>query len=311
MPGVAPAAMQMGHARGRGTSSTPSPAARASPSATSTRARSPRSAAARASPTSGRLKFSGYLAWLPGCFVHIFFLIGFRNRFLVLIQWAWSYFTYDRGARLITAKPDPARPTTPIDVHRLKHNDPGVPAIMAEMPTLFFDLGGVLLTNGWDTGARSARPRRSGSTTPSSRPGTRCSRRPSRPAGSASTHYIRKAVFHRPRPFTARRIQGVHVRPVAAPGRHPRLRPRPGGDGQVPPLHPEQRVARAARAPRPGASASTRSSGASSPPATSARSSPTRTSTSTPWASPAADPDHAVFIDDRAAERRAGQSRWA
>jgi NADH:ubiquinone reductase (H+-translocating) len=39
------------------------------------------------------------LAWL---FVHIFFLIGFRNRIIVLIQWAWSYFTYERGARLIT-----------------------------------------------------------------------------------------------------------------------------------------------------------------------------------------------------------------
>ena len=35
-------------------------------------------------------------------FVHIFFLIGFRNRLLVMIQWAWSYFTFDRGARLIT-----------------------------------------------------------------------------------------------------------------------------------------------------------------------------------------------------------------
>jgi NADH dehydrogenase len=34
--------------------------------------------------------------------VHIFFLIGFRNRILVFIQWAWSYATYERGARLIT-----------------------------------------------------------------------------------------------------------------------------------------------------------------------------------------------------------------
>jgi NADH dehydrogenase len=50
----------------------------------------------------GRAKLSGFLAWLLWLFVHIFFLIGFRNRVLVLIQWAWSYFTYDRGARLIT-----------------------------------------------------------------------------------------------------------------------------------------------------------------------------------------------------------------
>jgi NADH:quinone reductase (non-electrogenic) len=49
-----------------------------------------------------KLHISGYLAWLAWLFVHIFFLIGFRNRLIVLIQWAWSYFTYERGARLIT-----------------------------------------------------------------------------------------------------------------------------------------------------------------------------------------------------------------
>ena len=48
------------------------------------------------------LHVSGYLAWLGWLFVHIFFLIGFRNRLIVLIQWAWSYLTYERGARLIT-----------------------------------------------------------------------------------------------------------------------------------------------------------------------------------------------------------------
>lgn len=48
------------------------------------------------------LHISGYLAWLGWLFVHIFFLIGFRNRLIVLIQWAWSYLTYERGARLIT-----------------------------------------------------------------------------------------------------------------------------------------------------------------------------------------------------------------
>ena len=35
-------------------------------------------------------------------FIHIFFLIGFRNRIIVMIQWAWSYLTFERGARLIT-----------------------------------------------------------------------------------------------------------------------------------------------------------------------------------------------------------------
>ena len=51
-----------------------------------------------------KLHISGYFAWLAWLFVHIFFLIGFRNRIIVLIQWAWSYVTYERGARLITGK---------------------------------------------------------------------------------------------------------------------------------------------------------------------------------------------------------------
>jgi NADH dehydrogenase len=55
----------------------------------------------------GKLHISGYLAWLAWLFIHIFFLIGFRNRILVMIQWAWSYFTYDRSARLITGADRP------------------------------------------------------------------------------------------------------------------------------------------------------------------------------------------------------------
>jgi NADH:ubiquinone reductase (H+-translocating) len=50
----------------------------------------------------GKIHISGFLAWLTWLFVHIFFLIGFRNRIIVLVQWAWAYFTYERGARLIT-----------------------------------------------------------------------------------------------------------------------------------------------------------------------------------------------------------------
>ena len=46
--------------------------------------------------------FSGFLAWLVWLFVHIIFLVGFRNRMLVLIQWAWAYLSFDKGARLIT-----------------------------------------------------------------------------------------------------------------------------------------------------------------------------------------------------------------
>jgi NADH dehydrogenase len=48
------------------------------------------------------MHLSGRLAWLAWLFVHIFFLVGFRNRLLVLIQWAWAYLTFDKGARLIT-----------------------------------------------------------------------------------------------------------------------------------------------------------------------------------------------------------------
>lgn len=50
----------------------------------------------------GKVHISGFIAWLSWLFIHIFFLIGFRNRLLVFIQWAWSYVTYERGARLIT-----------------------------------------------------------------------------------------------------------------------------------------------------------------------------------------------------------------
>ena len=50
----------------------------------------------------GKVHISGFLAWLSWLFVHIFFLIGFRNRFVVMFQWAWSYFTFERGVRLIT-----------------------------------------------------------------------------------------------------------------------------------------------------------------------------------------------------------------
>jgi NADH:ubiquinone reductase (H+-translocating) len=55
-----------------------------------------------------KLHFAGFLAWVIWTFVHIFFLIGFRSRLLVMIQWAWSYLTFGRGARLITLESEPA-----------------------------------------------------------------------------------------------------------------------------------------------------------------------------------------------------------
>jgi NADH:quinone reductase (non-electrogenic) len=52
----------------------------------------------------GKLHLSGFIAWIAWLMVHIFFLIGFHNRFKVIFNWAWSYFTYQRGARLITGR---------------------------------------------------------------------------------------------------------------------------------------------------------------------------------------------------------------
>ena len=57
----------------------------------------------------GRFRLSGLIAWLAWLFVHIAFLIGFRNRFLVLFQWAWAYISWQRGARLITRPWRPQR----------------------------------------------------------------------------------------------------------------------------------------------------------------------------------------------------------
>jgi NADH dehydrogenase len=52
----------------------------------------------------GKLHFYGLFAWLTWLFVHIYYLIGFRNRIFVLAQWTWSYLTFSRGARLIVEK---------------------------------------------------------------------------------------------------------------------------------------------------------------------------------------------------------------
>jgi NADH dehydrogenase len=52
----------------------------------------------------GKIKMHGFLAWLAWLFIHVLLLIGFRNRFIVVFQWAWTYFTYQRGARLITGE---------------------------------------------------------------------------------------------------------------------------------------------------------------------------------------------------------------
>jgi len=58
----------------------------------------------------GTLRIWGWLAWVTWLTAHIFFLIGFRNRLVVLIDWAWAYWTFERSARIVT---EPARRPTP------------------------------------------------------------------------------------------------------------------------------------------------------------------------------------------------------
>jgi NADH dehydrogenase len=58
----------------------------------------------------GRFEFSGFPAWLAWLGVHLIFLIGFRNKLAVLLQWAYAYLTYKRGARIITGLADDAKP---------------------------------------------------------------------------------------------------------------------------------------------------------------------------------------------------------
>ncbi len=109
LPGVAPVAMQQGRHvarviryRLRGADAPPFVYRDKGMLATIGRA----AAVARLGP----LEFSGYPAWLLWLFVHLMYLVGFENRVLVFIQWAWHYFTRNRGARIITeyARRDPA-----------------------------------------------------------------------------------------------------------------------------------------------------------------------------------------------------------
>jgi NADH dehydrogenase len=60
----------------------------------------------------GKLELTGFLAWLAWLVLHIVYLIGFRNRLVVLVDWAWAYFGYRRGSRLITGHR--LQPGTPV-----------------------------------------------------------------------------------------------------------------------------------------------------------------------------------------------------
>jgi NADH dehydrogenase len=107
VPGVAPAAIQMGKFAGRQIKRSLNREPREvfrylDKGSLATIGRS------RAVADFGRLHISGYFAWLSWLFIHLFFLIGFRNRILVMAEWAWAYITYNHSARLITEPKEPA-----------------------------------------------------------------------------------------------------------------------------------------------------------------------------------------------------------
>lgn len=63
----------------------------------------------RAIVQTGKLKFTGFFAWILWLFVHLMYLVGFKNRFVVFTYWFWTYITFRRGSRLITSRSLPTR----------------------------------------------------------------------------------------------------------------------------------------------------------------------------------------------------------
>lgn len=79
------------------------------------------------------IRLTGYLAWMGWLVVHLMFLVGFRNRVVVLLNWAYSYFTYDRGLRLITGlKPAELQPPQPRRIRLTQALGGGDAALRAE-----------------------------------------------------------------------------------------------------------------------------------------------------------------------------------
>lgn len=112
LPGVAPVAMQQGRYVGR--LLLDRLAGRPDPAPFRYRDKGSLATVGRAFAIAafGRVRLRGLVAWVAWLVVHIYYLIGFENRMLVFLQWAWAYLTYRRGARLIVYDSDRA-PTTP------------------------------------------------------------------------------------------------------------------------------------------------------------------------------------------------------
>ncbi|HVR78741.1 MAG TPA: NAD(P)/FAD-dependent oxidoreductase [Acidimicrobiia bacterium] len=104
VPGVAPAAMQMGRHAGAMIMADLDGKPRA-PFVYRNKGSLATIGRARGVADFGRVRFGGFFAWVAWLAIHIFYLIGFRNRLFVLASWAWSYVTFRRGARIITGVP--------------------------------------------------------------------------------------------------------------------------------------------------------------------------------------------------------------
>jgi len=105
VPGVAPAAIQMGEATAANIARGLAGEARR-PFRYHDKGNLATIGRAAAVADFGRMRISGWIAWLMWLFVHIFFLIGFRNRAVVMLEWAWNYVTHQRPTRLITGSTD-------------------------------------------------------------------------------------------------------------------------------------------------------------------------------------------------------------
>ena len=105
VPGIAPAAKQMGRYVGKLIAARL--AGRAPPAPFVYRHAGDLATIGRKSAVVklGRLTLTGFIGWVFWSVVHIYFLIGVRNRFVVAVTWLWSYLTFKRGARLISVAP--------------------------------------------------------------------------------------------------------------------------------------------------------------------------------------------------------------
>jgi NADH dehydrogenase len=103
VPGVAPAAMQMGRAVARNVLADLMGKPRA-PFRYKDKGAMATIGKHRAIAETGKTRLTGFVAWLAWLFIHVWYLVGFKNRFGVFLTWVWSYLFSTRGARLITER---------------------------------------------------------------------------------------------------------------------------------------------------------------------------------------------------------------